>query len=51
MSAYSIMRVEKRGRGAVYGLQIEANRKEEDHEKESLSGQISTGARQMKIFF
>ena len=27
------MRVEKRGRGAVYGLQIEANRKEEDHEK------------------
>lgn len=33
MPAYSIMRVEKRGRGAVYGLQIEANRKEEDHEK------------------
>lgn len=33
MSAYSIMRVEKRGRGAVYGLQIEANRREEDHEK------------------
>lgn len=33
MPTYSIMRVEKRGRGAVYGLQIEANRKEEDHEK------------------
>lgn len=33
MPAYSIMRVEKRGRGAVYGLQIEANRREEDHEK------------------
>lgn len=31
--AYGIMRVEKRGRPAVYGLQIEANRTKEDHEQ------------------
>ena len=31
--AYGIMRIEKRGRGAVYGLQIEANRKPEDKDK------------------
>ena len=29
--AYAIMRVEKRNRSAVYGLQIEATRKSEDH--------------------
>ena len=28
---YGIMRVEKRGRSAVYGLQIEANRTQEEH--------------------
>lgn len=31
--SYGIMRVEKRGRSAVYGLQIEANRTKEDHEQ------------------
>ena len=31
MANCGIMRVEKRGRGGVYGLQIEANRMEEDH--------------------
>lgn len=30
--AYGIMRVEKRGRSAVYGLQIEANRSRDDHD-------------------
>lgn len=30
---YGIMRIEKRGRAAVYGLQIEANRTAADHEK------------------
>jgi len=30
---FGIMRVEKRGRSAVYGLQIEANRTEADHER------------------
>lgn len=32
--SYGIMRIEKRGRAAVYGLQIEANREAEDHEKD-----------------
>lgn len=32
MAYYGIMRVEKRGRGAVYGLQIEANRTLKDHQ-------------------
>lgn len=32
MAHFGIMRVEKRGRGAVYGLQIEANRTREEHE-------------------
>ncbi len=32
MGYSGIMRVEKRGRAAVYGVQIEANRTEEDHE-------------------
>lgn len=31
MAQCGIMRIEKRGRGAVYGLQIEANRTAEDH--------------------
>ena len=31
MAVCGIMRIEKRGRGAVYGLQIEANRTQEDH--------------------
>ena len=31
--AYCIMRVEKRKRAALYGLQIEANRTVADHEK------------------
>lgn len=31
MSVFGIMRVEKRGRSSVYGLQIEANRTEEDY--------------------
>ena len=30
---YGIMRIEKRGRAAVYGLQMEANRTREDHEQ------------------
>lgn len=30
---YGIMRIEKRGRAAVHGLQMEANRTREDHEK------------------
>lgn len=30
---YGIMRVEKRGRADVYGIQLEANRTEEQHEK------------------
>ncbi len=30
--AYGVMRVEKRGRSAVYGLQLEATRKREDYE-------------------
>ena len=33
MAMCGIMRIEKRGRGAVYGLQIEANRTQEDHER------------------
>lgn len=33
MAICGIMRVEKRGRAAVYGLQIEANRTEDDHAK------------------
>lgn len=33
MAIYGIMRIEKRARPAVYGLQIEANRKEEDQYK------------------
>ena len=33
MSTYGIMRIEKRTRSAVYGLQIEANRKETDQYK------------------
>ena len=31
--AYCIMRIEKRKRAALYGLQIEANRTAADHEK------------------
>lgn len=31
MAAYGIMRIEKRGRSAIYGLQIEANRTPQDH--------------------
>ena len=30
---YGIMRVEKRGRADVYGIQLEANRTVEQHEK------------------
>lgn len=30
---YGIMRIEKRGRAAVHGLQLEANRTKEDHER------------------
>lgn len=33
MPAYMIMRIEKRVCSAVFGIQIEANRKEEDHEE------------------
>lgn len=33
MAYCGIMRAEKRGRGGVYGLQIEANRTQEDHER------------------
>ena len=33
MATYGIMRIEKRTRSAVYGLQIEANRKEADQYK------------------
>lgn len=33
MAQCGIMRIEKRGRGAVYGLQIEANRTEDDHKR------------------
>lgn len=33
MAMCGVMRIEKRGRGAVYGLQIEANRTREDHER------------------
>ena len=33
MANCGIMRAEKRGRGGVYGLQIEANRTQEDHER------------------
>lgn len=33
MAMYGIMRVEKRRRAAVYGVQIEATRKPEDHER------------------
>lgn len=33
MAVCGIMRIEKRGRGAIYGLQIEANRKREDHDR------------------
>ena len=33
MPNYCIMRVEKRKRAALYGLQIEANRTAADHEK------------------
>ena len=33
MAMCGIMRVEKRGRAAVYGLQLEANRTKEDHEQ------------------
>lgn len=32
MSSYGIMRIEKRGRASLYGLQIEANRTLRDHE-------------------
>lgn len=32
MATYGIMRIEKRGRSAIYGLQIEANRSAQDHE-------------------
>lgn len=32
MATYGIMRIEKRGRSAIYGLQIEANRTLKDHE-------------------
>lgn len=32
MASYGIMRIEKRGRSAIYGLQIEANRTAQDHE-------------------
>lgn len=32
MATYGIMRIEKRGRSAIYGLQIEANRTAQDHE-------------------
>lgn len=32
MASYGIMRIEKRGRSAIYGLQIEANRTLKDHE-------------------
>lgn len=32
MASYGIMRIEKRGRAAIYGLQIEANRTLADHE-------------------
>lgn len=32
MASYGIMRIEKRGRAALYGLQIEANRTLTDHE-------------------
>jgi hypothetical protein len=31
--SYGIMRVEKRKRSALYGLQLEANRTAEDHEQ------------------
>lgn len=33
MAMCGVMRIEKRGRGAVHGLQIEANRTQEDHER------------------
>ena len=33
MANYGIMRTEKRGRGSIHGLQIEANRKREDHDR------------------
>ena len=33
MAQCGIMRIEKRGRGAVHGLQLEANREKEDHER------------------
>ena len=33
MANYGIMRIEKRGRGSIHGLQIEANRKREDHDR------------------
>ena len=33
MGMYGIMRIEKRARSAVYGIQIEANRKKQDHDK------------------
>ncbi|MBO6301131.1 MAG: plasmid recombination protein [Ruminiclostridium sp.] len=33
MANCGVMRIEKRGRGAVHGLQIEANRTQEDHER------------------
>ncbi len=32
MAKYAIMRIEKRGRSAVHGLQLEATRKREDHD-------------------
>ena len=32
MASYGIMRTEKRRRGSIHGLQIEANRKREDHD-------------------
>lgn len=33
MAMCGVMRIEKRGRGAVHGLQLEANRTQEDHER------------------
>lgn len=33
MAMCGVMRIEKRGRGAIYGLQIEANRTRADHDK------------------
>ena len=51
MSMFGIMRIEKRRRGAVYGLQIEANREKDDYNHgRDLTVQILTGAKPTKIF-